>query len=73
MKNGTVPPTAPDPGVAHYRKPALLTRRVMNPLVALATRHGLSVWGSRILQVRGSTTGIVREVGVNMLAVDGGG
>jgi deazaflavin-dependent oxidoreductase (nitroreductase family) len=72
MKNGTVPPTAPDPGDAHYRKPGLLTRRVMNPLVALATRLGLSVWGSRILQVRGRTTGIVREVPVNLLALDGG-
>ena len=65
------PSASPSAGAAHYREPGFLTRRVMNPLVALATRLGLSVWGSRILQVRGRTSGVVREVPVNLLEIDG--
>jgi deazaflavin-dependent oxidoreductase (nitroreductase family) len=71
MTNASAPHTTPERHAAHYRKPGFFTRRVMNPLVALATRLGLSVWGSRILQVRGRTTGTVREVPVNLLDLDG--
>ena len=55
----------------HYDKPGWFTRKVFNPAVAGATRLGLSVWGSRILQVRGRTTGELRETPVNLLAHDG--
>jgi deazaflavin-dependent oxidoreductase (nitroreductase family) len=43
----------------------------MNPLVALATRAGLSVWGSRVLEVRGRQSGLPRQTPVNLLELDG--
>ena len=55
----------------HYRRPGWFTRNVFNPRVAVATRAGLSIWGSRILQVRGRTSGQVRETPVNLLTFDG--
>ena len=55
----------------HYRKPGLLTRKVMNPLVVAGTRMGVSLWGSRILEVRGRTTGEPRRTPVNVLELDG--
>ena len=55
----------------HYKKPGWFTRHVFNPGIALATRLGLSVWGSRILQVRGRKTGEIRETPVNLLTYDG--
>jgi deazaflavin-dependent oxidoreductase (nitroreductase family) len=55
----------------HYRKPGWFTRNVFNPLVAVATRLGVSVWGSRILQVRGRKSGQIRETPVNLLTHEG--
>jgi deazaflavin-dependent oxidoreductase (nitroreductase family) len=55
----------------HYKKPGWFTRTVFNPAVALATRLGVSVWGSRILGVRGRKTGEVRETPVNLLTYEG--
>jgi deazaflavin-dependent oxidoreductase (nitroreductase family) len=55
----------------HYREPGWFTRNVFNRAVALATRLGLSVWGSRVLQVRGRKTGVVHETPVNLLTHDG--
>ena len=55
----------------HYREPGKLTRRIMNPLVVLATRAGISIWGSRILEVRGRKSGTPRRTPVNLLEVDG--
>jgi deazaflavin-dependent oxidoreductase (nitroreductase family) len=55
----------------HYKKPGWFTRNVFNAAVALATRLGVSVWGSRILQVRGRKTGEVRETPVNLLTYEG--
>ncbi len=55
----------------HYKEPGWFTRNVFNRLVAAATRVGLSVWGSRILQVRGRTTGEMRETPVNLLTYEG--
>jgi deazaflavin-dependent oxidoreductase (nitroreductase family) len=54
-----------------YVRPGWFTRNVFNRLVALATRAGLSVWGSRVLQVRGRTSGEWRETPVNLLTFDG--
>ncbi len=56
---------------AAYRRPGALMRRVMNPLLMLAMRAGVSVWGSRTLEVRGRTTGAVRRAPVNLLRLDG--
>jgi len=66
-------PTKEHPTMAdeHYNKPGWFTRNVFNRIVALATRLGVSVWGSRILQVRGRKTGQVRETPVNLLTHQG--
>jgi hypothetical protein len=58
--------------MVHYRKPGFFTRHVFNKVVAAATRLGLSVLGSRLLRVRGRTTGEWREIPVNLLIYDGG-
>jgi deazaflavin-dependent oxidoreductase (nitroreductase family) len=54
-----------------YLVPNGFTRRAFNPLVAWLTRRGISVAGSRVLEVRGRTTGELRAVPVNLLTVDG--
>lgn len=54
-----------------YVAPGWFTRHLFNRTVAIATRGGLSVWGSRVLQVRGRTTGELRETPVNLLGYDG--
>jgi deazaflavin-dependent oxidoreductase (nitroreductase family) len=53
-----------------YVTPGWFTRRVFNPTVAFATRHGISLMGSRVLSVPGRTTGIPRSTVVNLLTVD---
>jgi deazaflavin-dependent oxidoreductase (nitroreductase family) len=55
----------------HYRKPGWFTHHVFNPTVAFLTRRGLSVWGSRVLEVRGRTSGEPRRTPVNLLTLDG--
>ena len=56
---------------AHYRAPGWFTRDVFNRIVAGATRVGISVWGSRILEVRGRKSGVPRRTPVNLLSVGG--
>lgn len=53
----------------HYRRPGWFTRNVMNRTVAWLTRRGVSVWGSRVLEVEGRRTGEPRRVPVNLLTV----
>jgi deazaflavin-dependent oxidoreductase (nitroreductase family) len=53
----------------HYRAPGWLTKNVFNVLVAGAMRLGISVLGSRILRVRGRTSGVWRTVPVNVLTL----
>jgi deazaflavin-dependent oxidoreductase (nitroreductase family) len=55
----------------HYQPPDWFTNHVFNPLIAGLTRLGISVWGSRILAVRGRSTGQWRTTPVNLLVVDG--
>ena len=55
-----------------YVAPNWFTRNVFNRLVAALTRLGISVWGSRILEVRGRKTGEPRRTPVNLLTLDGG-
>src|SRR5579859_2612834 len=57
--------------MASYRKPGWFTRHVFNRLVERSTRLGLSIWGSRILRVRGRKSGEWRSTPVNLLTVDG--
>ncbi len=56
-------------GMAHYRAPGWFTAKVFNRVVAAATHRGLSVWGSRVLRVRGRTSGEWRSVPVNLLVL----
>jgi deazaflavin-dependent oxidoreductase (nitroreductase family) len=55
----------------HYQRPGWFTQRVFNPLVALLTRLGISVAGSRVLEVRGRKTGEWRPTPVNPLRFEG--
>lgn len=55
----------------HYQKPGWFTTYVFNKVVAGFTRIGLSVWGSRVLEVRGRTSGEPRHTPVNLLTFDG--
>jgi deazaflavin-dependent oxidoreductase (nitroreductase family) len=56
----------------HYIAPDPFTRRVFNPLVHLLMRFGISVYGSRILAVRGRKSGEWRTTPVNLLEYQGG-
>jgi deazaflavin-dependent oxidoreductase (nitroreductase family) len=56
---------------AHYQEPGQLMRKIMNPFVLIMMRVGISVWGSRILEVRGRKSGTPRHTPVNLLEVDG--
>jgi deazaflavin-dependent oxidoreductase (nitroreductase family) len=62
---------ADDDAPAHYRAPGWFTRNVFNRAVALLTRAGVSVWGSRELRVRGRTSGEWRTTPVNLLTLEG--
>ena len=53
-----------------YVKPDWFTRNVFNRIVAGMTRLGISVWGSRVLEVRGRKTGEPRRNPVNPLTLD---
>lgn len=58
--------------IAHrYLAPDGFTCRVFNPIVAGLTKSGLSIFGSRILEVRGRKSGEWRAVPVNPLDIDG--
>ncbi len=56
---------------AHYRAPGWFTRNVVNRAVAFLTRHGVSIAGSRVLAVRGRTSGVWRTTPVNLLERQG--
>jgi deazaflavin-dependent oxidoreductase (nitroreductase family) len=60
-----------DTPITHYREPGRFTRRVFNPAVEFLTRRGISIWGSRVLEVRGRKTGEPRRVPANLLELDG--
>jgi deazaflavin-dependent oxidoreductase (nitroreductase family) len=53
-----------------YVKPGRSTN-VFNEAVALCTRLGISVWGSRVLAVRGRSSGELRTTPVNLLTHEG--
>ena len=56
---------------ARYVKPDWFTAHVFNPTVAMLTRMGVSVWGSRVLRVRGRKSGEWRSSPVNLLTFNG--
>jgi hypothetical protein len=55
----------------HYQRPGWFTRNVFNRSVARLTRVGVSVLGSRVLEVKGRRSGLVRRTPVNLLAFEG--
>ncbi|WP_236244602.1 nitroreductase family deazaflavin-dependent oxidoreductase [Streptomyces sp. CC210A] len=55
----------------HVKKPGWFTVHVLNRFVAWLTRRGVSVWGSRVLAVRGRKSGEWRRTPVNLLTLDG--
>ena len=55
----------------HYRAPGWFTRNVFNRSMEFLTRHGVSVLGSRVLAVKGRTSGEWRTTPVNLLELDG--
>jgi deazaflavin-dependent oxidoreductase (nitroreductase family) len=57
--------------MAYYLKPDWFNQNVFNATVALMTRVGISVWGSRILRVRGRKSGEWRSNPVNLLTFEG--
>ncbi|QUQ68435.1 nitroreductase family deazaflavin-dependent oxidoreductase [Kutzneria sp. CA-103260] len=56
--------------MTRYIEPKRATN-VFNQLVAGLTRLGVSVWGSRVLAVRGRKSGDWRTTPVNLLTIDG--
>jgi len=54
-----------------YVEPGWFTWNIFNRAVALFTRAGISVWGSRELRVRGRKSGEWRSTPVNLLSFAG--
>jgi deazaflavin-dependent oxidoreductase (nitroreductase family) len=55
----------------HFKRPGWFTKNVFNRIVAGLTRLGISVWGSRVLEVRGRSSGEWRRTPVNLLTLEG--
>ena len=61
------------PATVHFqsKRPGWFTSHVFNPLVNLAMRCGISLLGSRVLEVPGRSSGQPRCTPVNLLTVAG--
>jgi deazaflavin-dependent oxidoreductase (nitroreductase family) len=55
----------------HYQRPGWFTKHVFNRAVAVLTRLGISLAGSRVLEVRGRKSGEPRRTPVNLLRFEG--
>ncbi len=55
----------------HYREPGWFTRNVFNRAVRGLTSAGVSLRGSRVLEVRGRKSGQPQRIPVNLLTLDG--
>jgi deazaflavin-dependent oxidoreductase (nitroreductase family) len=56
----------------HYKRPGWFTTNVFNRAVAALTSAGVSVYGSRVLEVKGRKSGEWRQTPVNLLRYEGG-
>jgi deazaflavin-dependent oxidoreductase (nitroreductase family) len=56
---------------AHYQPAGWFTHNVLNRLVAALTGAGVSVAGSRVLEVKGRSSGAWRRTPVNLLPFEG--
>jgi len=54
-----------------FKQPGWFTKRVFNPLVGALSKVGLSVAGSRVLEVQGRKSGEWRQTPVNPLEFQG--
>ena len=61
------------PATAHFerKRPGWFTTHVFNRLVAALTGSGVSVLGSRVLEVKGRSSGEPRRTPVNLLDFEG--
>lgn len=59
------------PVAEHYQRPGWFTTNVFNRLVAVLTRLGVSVYGSRVLEVQGRKSGEWRRTPVNLMRFEG--
>lgn len=55
----------------HYQRPGWFTTNVFNRAIAGLTRLGVSVYGSRVLEVQGRKSGEWRQTPVNLLQHEG--
>jgi deazaflavin-dependent oxidoreductase (nitroreductase family) len=55
----------------HFQRPGWFTTHVLNGIVAGLARAGISIAGSRVLEVPGRTSGTARRTPVNLLIIDG--
>lgn len=55
----------------HFQEPGWFTKNVFNRLVAALTKLGISVAGSRVLEVKGRKSGEWRRTPVNLLTYEG--
>jgi deazaflavin-dependent oxidoreductase (nitroreductase family) len=58
---------------AHFerKRPGWFTTHVFNRLIAALTGRGVSILGSRVLEVKGRSSGQLRHTPVNLLDFDG--
>jgi deazaflavin-dependent oxidoreductase (nitroreductase family) len=57
--------------MAYYKRAGWFTKNVFNRAVAFLTRRGLSVAGSRVLEVPGRKSGQPRRTPVNLMTFEG--
>jgi deazaflavin-dependent oxidoreductase (nitroreductase family) len=55
----------------HYQRPGWFTTNVFNRFVAVLTGLGVSLYGSRVLEVQGRNSGEWRQTPVNLLHYEG--
>jgi deazaflavin-dependent oxidoreductase (nitroreductase family) len=58
-------------GQRRYQQPGWFTTHVLNRVVAGMVKLGVGFRGSRVLEVKGRTSGVVRRTPVNLLTLDG--
>jgi deazaflavin-dependent oxidoreductase (nitroreductase family) len=57
--------------LSQYERPGWFDKNIQNPSMILANRLGMSIWGSRVLRVRGRTSGKWRLTPLAVLTCQG--
>jgi hypothetical protein len=71
MSTASAIPSPQPPTTPHYKRPDWFTRNILNSVLNGLTRIGVSVWGSRVLEHRGRTSGTLHHTPVNLLTIEG--